>query len=191
MGSGGASGGSVNAGTIYWDQILVAAAADDKTIAVDPLRRLDARLRWRGFSVQVTPDGKEPYGYDYEQTRIEAPWKLMPGRYTREGDVRELLEQRDDRFVISRPGDDMALSFDASRLRPLQPGFTRTFLLYAVGYSKEMNFHSASPEVAAPIPFRAISRYYPYTWPERYPHEQDLERFHTRTVTRSIGSLLQ
>lgn len=173
---------------IYWDRILVAAPGDEKTIAVSTAPRLEAHLRWRGFSVQEAPDSKEPYGYDYERTTVDAPWKLMPGRYTREGDVSELLEQRDDRFVISRPGDEIALSFDASKLTPAPPGFTRTFLLYTVGYSKEMNFHSASPDEAAPLPFRGMTRY-PYAWPERYPHSEDLDRFHTRVIPRSVPRL--
>ena len=113
---------------------------------------------------------------------------LMPGRYTREGDVNELLGAADDRFVISRPGDELVLSFDASALAPLPPNAWRTFLLHSVGFSKEMNLHSASPDLAAPIPFRRMRRY-PYVWPERYPHEGDLERFHTRIVTRSIPML--
>jgi len=31
----------------------------------------------------------------------------LPGRYTREGDVRELLLRPDDMFVVARPGDDI------------------------------------------------------------------------------------
>ena len=34
----------------------------------------------------------------------ESPWKTMPGRYTREGDVRRLLAQSDDMFVIAAAG---------------------------------------------------------------------------------------
>jgi hypothetical protein len=109
----------------------------------------------------------------------------MPGRYTREGDVHELLQAGDDRFVISRTGDEITLSFDASALPPLLPGMRRTFLLYASGYSKEMDLHSASPDVATPIPFRAMSRY-PYASSARYPQDADLDRFHTRHVGRAL-----
>jgi hypothetical protein len=82
----------------------------------------------------------------------------------------------------------LALSFDASALAPAPPGSRRTFLLHSVGYSKEMDLHSASPDEASPIPFGAMSRY-PYAWPERYPHEKDLEHFHTRVISRSIPAL--
>ena len=65
----------------------------------------------------------------------------------------------------------------------------RTFLLYTVGFSKEMDLHSATPDVVEPIPFRAMSRY-PYPQPERYPHEGDGSTVHTRIVRRSIPLLL-
>ncbi len=34
-----------------------------------------ATLRWRGFSAEVTPDGREPLGYDYARVRRVSPWK--------------------------------------------------------------------------------------------------------------------
>ena len=52
-----------------------------------------------------------------------------------------------------------------------------------------MDLHSASPDVVRPLPFRAMSQY-PYAWPEHYPHEQDMDQFHTRRVTRAIPTLL-
>jgi hypothetical protein len=173
---------------VYWDRILVADVSD-VPMAIERMPLQSARLRWRGFSAELTPDGREPFGYDYHRVALEAPWKLMPGRYTREGDVMELTRQVDDRFVVSRPGDELAVSFDASSLPLLPDGRRHTYLLHAVGYSKEMNLHSASPDEAAPLPFRAMSRY-PYPASERYPHPGDLDRFHTRIVTRSIPPLI-
>ena len=171
---------------IYWDQIVVANGTTAVAARRVPLR--DAVLRWRGFSTVSTPDGREPFGYDYTRVQQDAQWKLMPGRYTREGDVGELIASADDRFAILRPGDELALSFDASSLLPVPVNAGRTFLLRAVGYSKEMDLHSSSPDAVAPIPFRAMTQY-PYFWPERYPHEGDLDRFQTRIVPKSILTL--
>ena len=172
---------------IYWDLIAVADSAEGSArVDVVPMR--SATLRWRGYSAEVRPDGQEPAGYDYERVSLESPWKVMPGRYTREGDVAELIAKADDRFVVSRPGDELVVSFDASALPPLGPSERRTFLLHSVGYSKEMNFHSASPDELAPLPFRAMTRY-PYSRSERYPHPEDLDEFHTRLVPRSIHSI--
>ena len=181
---------------IYWDQILV-DTSDGKTplqsTRLDPAR---ADLHWRGFSAEVTPDGREPFGYDYRRVSFTSPWKVMTGRYTREGDVRELLLKSDDMFVISRPGDELSLSFNASALPPLPAGWTRTFLLYADGFSKEMDINSASPDQLAPLPFHGMSRY-PYSWPEHYPLSDErrryIEKYNTRIVTSpvpSIGALM-
>jgi len=103
--------------------------------------------------------------------------------------VRDLVRQVDDMFVISRPGDEIALSFDAGTLPPLPSGWTRSFLLYAHGYSKEMNPRSASPDTVGPLPFRAMTKY-PYGPDEHYPdtpaHREYLARYNTRVVTRSL-----
>lgn len=177
---------------IYWDRIAVGTGAAFPRRA----RRLDpvtAVLRWRGFSAPISPDGREPLIYDYERVSRELEWKLMPGRYTREGDVRPLLVGTDSRFVIAAPGDEIALAFDARAAGPLPKGWTRTFLLYAGGYSKEMDINSASPDVVAPLPFHGMSRY-PYKWPEAYPqtprHARDFDQYHTRPILRSLPLLV-
>jgi hypothetical protein len=90
---------------------------------------------------------------------MTSPWKTMPGRYTAEGDVRPLLVAVDDRFVVARPGDEIALGFDAAALRPVAAGWTRTFLLYANGFSKEMDVNSASPDHVGPLPFHGMTGY--------------------------------
>jgi hypothetical protein len=177
---------------IYWDQILVAnydSRPAAGTIELDPLQ---AVLKWRGFSLETSVDGREPYGYDYKKVSFTSPWKAMTGRYTREGDVRELLIKTDDMFVIARPGDEVSLSFDATRLPKLRPGWTRTFLLYSDGYSKEMDINSASPDQVSPLPFHGMSKY-PYAAPEAYPLTPEraryIERYNTRVVSSSVYSI--
>jgi tetratricopeptide (TPR) repeat protein len=176
---------------IYWDQVLVAARPDEQSVTVTRLDPASANLRWRGVSQEVTPDGREPFSYDYERVSTLIPWKAMVGRYTREGDVRTLLTAIDDRFVISRPGDEVALSFDA--LPPVPAGRARTFLLFVHGYSKEMNPRSAVPDTVYPLPFRAMTRY-PYGSNEHYPRMKlyrDYEdQYNTRRVMRPVPSEL-
>ncbi len=178
---------------IYWDQILV-----DTSRGTDPTRisRIDpesATLRWRGFSEQTTPDGREPFLFDYGRVTPQSPWKALPGRYTREGDVRPLLTGTDDLFVIARPGDEVALSFRASALPPLASGWNRTFLLYSDGFSKEMDINSASPHDMGPLPFHGMSRY-PYPADEHYPstprHREYLARYNTRLVHNDLPPLV-
>ncbi|MDQ3804596.1 MAG: hypothetical protein M3416_12275, partial [Acidobacteriota bacterium] len=177
---------------VYWDQVLVADAAARVPLRTARLDPAAAELRWRGFSAEVSPDGREPFGYDYARVSDTSPWKVLTGRYTREGDVRELLAATDDIFVVSRTGDELALSFDARRLPPLPAGWARTFLLYADGFSKEMDLNSASPDQVAPLPFHGMKNY-PYAAPERYPATPArlayVERYNTRVVNAPLAKV--
>ncbi len=175
---------------IYWDQMLVDSSDGRAPTSVTRLEPVTATLRWRGFSAEQPSDGREPYTYDYDRVSATSPWKLLPGRYTREGDVLPLLRGTDDMFVVSRPGDEIAISFDATALPPLPQGWTRTFLLYADGFSKEMNLHSSSPDTLLPLPFHGMTQY-PYAAPEAYPstpaHRDYLERYNTRIVPARLA----
>ncbi|HYE64091.1 MAG TPA: hypothetical protein VD966_00830, partial [Pyrinomonadaceae bacterium] len=89
--------------------------------------------------------------------------------------------------------DEVSLSFDAALLPPLPAGFTRTFLLYADGFSKEMDINSASPDQVAPLPFHGMTRY-PYAEPEAYPLNEErrasIERYNTRVVKAQMPLLI-
>jgi hypothetical protein len=103
-----------------------------------------------------------------------------------------LLRDTDDMFVVSRPGDELQLAFDAAGIPALPAESKRTYLLFAHGYSKEMDLSSASPDHVGPLPFRGMSQY-PYAWPERYPdtpaHRSYVERYNTRSVGRGLPTL--
>jgi hypothetical protein len=174
---------------IYWDQILVDTSGGGYPARLTRVNAIAADLRTRGFSAEISPDGREPFGYDYNAVSNTSPWKVFPGRYTREGDVRPLLRRTDDMFVVAGPGDEIALAFDARALPPVPNGWTRTFLLYVNGFSKEMNPRSASPDTLGPLPFHAMSGY-PYGPGEHYPrtraHRDYVARYNTRIVTRSV-----
>jgi hypothetical protein len=174
---------------VYWDRIAVGIDNHTAQPVVTRLEPVAADLRWRGFSAEQTPDGREPYGYDYGTVSAHSPWKVLPGRYTRFGPVGELLGRTDDLFAISRPGDEIALSFDATGLEPLPDGWIRTFLFYASGYSKEMNLNSSSPDELLPLPFAAMKSYpYPATAgpPPTPARQRYLDRFLTRIVPRPL-----
>src|SRR5258705_763717 len=177
---------------ILWDQILVDTSGESTELQLTRLDPIKADLRWRGFSRELTPDGREPFGYEYQQVSFTSPWKVMPGRYTREGNVRELLIRSDDMFVISRPGDEISLAFDASRLSQLPAGWTHTFLLYSDGFSKEMDINSASPDQVSPLPFHGMTKY-PYKDPEAYPmsaaRRAYIDQYNTRLVKAEVPSI--
>ncbi len=177
---------------VYLDAVRVGEIVE---VPLDPLPVpvLATELRERGFSAAVSHDGREPFGYDFGRVSAVSPWKVFPGRYTRLGDVLELLAQSDDSFVVSKPGDALALAFDAAALPETPRGMRRTFLFFSDGYSKEMDMNSATPDSLGPLPFHAMSRY-PYTAPEAYPMTEErrrlMDRYQTRLVTAPVPRLL-
>ncbi len=174
---------------IYWDQVRVGAPVDSRGMQTARLLPARAELGERGFSAEVSLDGREPWSYDFALVSLVSPWKTMPGRYTRLGDVRELLAETDDLFVVSKPGDVVALSFEARALPPLPKGWTRTFLLDGDGFSKEMDVNSASPDVVLPMPFHGMTRYPypPIEAPERLRRVAErAEAYNTRVVVRPL-----
>jgi hypothetical protein len=174
---------------VYWDEIRVGAIVESSGATMTRLDPITSTLTWRGFSLPDSPDRREPFGADYSRVSTVSPWKQMPGRYTREGDVRELLLDTDDQFVVSRPGDEMAVSFDAARVPRVPDGWTITFLLYGDGFSKEMDLNSASPDDVEPLPFHGMTRY-PYP-PSEAPrrsatYQAYLDRYNTRVVKKLL-----
>ena len=174
---------------VYWDQILAGERAPADTIRQTTLRPDDATLSVRGFSAERHPGGTQPTTYDYTTVSRRSPWKTMTGAFTRPGDVRALLDATDDQFVISKDGDQLALTFDARRLPPLAEGWSRTYLLRADGFSKEMDINSARPDAVTPLPFHAMPGY-PYEAGAHYPDTEDhrsyRETYNTRVVSRSV-----
>ena len=140
-----------------------------------------AVLRPRGFSrVSRTPDGYETF--DYQASVETAPWEQHPGFYTAFGDVNELLDAADDRYVVLATGDEVAITFDAD-LPPPAPGLRRDFLVYVHGWLKDTDLNTAYGDRVGPLPFHGMSAY-PYAAPESYPddpqHQQFVERYLTR-----------
>lgn len=173
---------------IYWDAASVATRSADATPVITRLAAASATLQWRGFSALASR--QEPLTFDYDIVTPTSPWKQMPGRYTREGDVGELLANVDDRFVVARPGDEVALAFDARTLPALEPGWTRTFLLHSDGFSKEMDMNSASPDQAWPLPHHGMTAYpASETTSTPGPEPEWVTRYNTRIVGRQVPRL--
>ena len=166
----------------YWDKIAVdtSAAADVKKIALSPPQ---ADLRERGFSAETTAN--KMIVPDYERVLNDGRWKYFAGSFTRTGDVKLLLGEIDDAFVISKTGDELVLSFDAPP--PPPPGKKYTFLLYANGYSKEMDINSGSPDAVFPLPFKGMTKY-PYGADEKYPMTEEKRQIYDEFTTRTVKS---
>ncbi|MFQ5740037.1 MAG: FG-GAP-like repeat-containing protein [Acidobacteriota bacterium] len=168
---------------IYWDQILVGSGPRRDDFRVHRLTADYADLHFRGFPAFVSPDGREPKLYDYDRISQSAQWKVHIGGYTRFGDVLPLLEERDDRYVITRSGDEIEAFFDLAGLPELPAGWVRDYLLYVDGFGKDMDVNSARPDDVGPLPFHGMSAY-PYPESESYPgdatHRDYLKKWNTR-----------
>ena len=178
---------------IYWDEIFLVEHATSPPVRLTPLPNLSADLHFRGFSeIRVDPERKQPERFDYSRVSDTAMWNPTPGRYTRYGDVRELLATADDRMVIMGSGDETALRFDAAPAPPLPTGWKRDFLLYVDGWAKDADANTAFSQTVLPLPFHAMSTY-PYPGDQTYPldaiHQQYLGLYNTRPALRLIRSL--
>ena len=69
-----------------------------------------------------------------------------------------------------------------------RPGELVGFMVAAGSTRSDANVAVAERAAVILIPFRRMGPN-PYVWPVRYPHEDDLERFHTRRVAKSIPTL--
>jgi tetratricopeptide (TPR) repeat protein len=170
---------------LYWDRIRIATLDPSAALIANELRPEKAELSFLGYPAAYSPDGKAPRFYDYSKVAATDLWDAHVGAYTRYGDVRELVESIDDRYVIARHGDELALSFDAGRLPPLGTGWKRTFLVYADGFGKDMDLNSARPDTVEPLPFHGMSAY-PYPPDEHYPDTEEHRRYQKAYNTRHI-----
>lgn len=169
---------------IYWDQFLVGRAVDTR-LEVHRLRPDSGDLHWRGYPEHTSIKGTFAFRYHYDRLRQHADWGAHRGAFTRFGEVTELVGAVDDKFVIMFHGDELTAAFDAGHLPPLKAGSQRTFLLYADGFGKDMDFHSAHSLTVAPLPFHSMSGY-PYPETETYPRDQEhldyLLEYNTRRI---------
>jgi len=142
---------------IAWDGMFLTLArpADPRWIREIPASR--AELRFRGFPAEAPP-GEEGFLY-----RDFQPWehfRVMPGRYTRYGDVLDLIRTADDRFVVLAAGDEVALGFPADGMPP--PDETRrAFFFKCTGYCKDLDLYTGGPGTVEPLPFAAMETYPP------------------------------
>jgi len=166
--------------------------ADDELVVQARLAPTTADLHFRGFSrmYRTAPNG--PHYFDYSRLQTESPWLPFPGRYTRYGDVRELLGEADDRSVILASGDEIAVRFDAASLPPPTAGWQRSYFLESHGWDKDADRNTGAGQHVEPLPFRAMSTY-PYGDGEVFPdtdlHRDYLRNWLTRLVEPEPGML--
>ena len=168
---------------IYWDRARVLLGGQELELRIRRLDPQQATLRYGGFPVEASPDGAKPDVYDPNEVDPYRGWKAHVGAYTPFGDVRQRLLAVDDIFVTTRNGDEIELRFEG--LEPPAAGWTRSYLLYADGFGKDMDPNSAAADRLEPLPFHGMP-YYPYG-PDVLAPSRPVER--GRIVTASPDGL--
>jgi Tfp pilus assembly protein PilF len=165
-----------------WDRIAwTQAPADDVPVVRARLEPRASDLQYRGFSRLVRRSPNGPHGYVYEDFTRSSPWIPFPGRYTRYGDVQELLGAVDDRSVILAPGDEIALEFDAAGLPPVAPGWQRTLFFESNGWDKDADRNTFEARRMEPLPFRAMEKY-----GDPFPDTPKMREYRQRWLTREV-----
>ncbi len=172
---------------LYWDEMFFTVDESPLEHTLTPLPLLSADLQFRGFSTRLPNPEFGPERYDASQITKETQWLPMGGKFTRFGDVTELLADSDDRLAILGAGDAMTIRFRADQAPPLPPGWKRDFIIHNVGYDKDADLNTVYGQYVEPLPFRAM-RGYPDPTGAQFPdlpiHREDRRRFQTREQSR-------
>ena len=172
---------------VYWDWLAVADAVDDRPLVTTRLQPARADLGYRGFSRTNHERRDQPEVPVYDTiANIGQRWRDLIGYYTRFGDVVELLDRVDDRYVIMNAGDELRLSFPAPA--PPASGWRRDFVLIGDGWEKDGDYNTGFSQTVLPLPSHDRPDYAgPNTTLDRDPayrrHPEDWQTYHTRFVT--------
>ncbi len=178
---------------IYWDWLAWAEPADGEQLRARRVRPQTAALRGRGFSEVPQHGRRSPDVPLYSAPVNTTPrWWDLRGYHTRFGDVRPLLADVDDRYVIMNAGDELVLRFPVPG--PPREGWVRDFVLMGDGWVKDGDYNTAFSKTVLPLPSHAWSSYEtPPGWLEDDPvyrrNPADWQVFHTRYVTPEISGM--
>ncbi|MCW4006110.1 MAG: hypothetical protein NWF04_05895 [Candidatus Bathyarchaeota archaeon] len=130
-----------------------------------------------------------PTGYLYQE--FEPVNSLSSGNFTRYGNVTDLLLTEDDKFVIGKQGDAIAIQFPTDNLDELAPGMERDYFFFVACWFKvQYANYGFGPGndgfTVEPLPFHYMSGFpYPLNT-ETYPFDEDhltyLREYNTRIV---------
>ncbi len=151
----------VTSSEIYWDHVYIANTETEVAIVEQEAELVSARSYFRGTARRLPNVENGPEIFDATDLSTTSVWAPVAGQMPAHGDVRELLEEADDRLVVLGTGDAVELHFKVPS-HPVPPGHRRTFLLYTVGYDKDADLHTVEGQQVGPLPFAAMQAYPEY-----------------------------
>jgi Tfp pilus assembly protein PilF len=174
---------------IFWDRIAWAVGRPDVTLEPRAMTLKSADLRYRGFSITEQKDASTPERPRYVIEGVAPRWRDLEGFHTRFGDVRELLQKVDDRYVIMNAGDELGLTF-AESVAPPPAGWVRDFILVGDGWEKDGDYNTVASRTVLPLPTHRSPKYGETAArleddPIYQQHRADFARYHTRYVSPS------
>ena len=171
---------------IYWDYAFIGSPLNKSEMFKSELVPTYANLHYRGFSNTEQKDYSSPHIPDYYSVKKGQKWRDLIGKYTRYGDVLELLMESDNKYVIMNAGDEITLKFDTSNLTDLPNDWDRDFLFYNDGWLKDGDLNTAKGKTVMPLPFHGMESY-PKGAENKYPSDREYdfyrEKYNTRLIT--------
>jgi len=168
---------------IYWDSIHIDQTGDAHDARVQEVPLANASLAFLGYPKEIRLTPASDTTYSYSQRSKTGPYTRAAGNYTRYGDVKNLLRNADDRFVIFSSGEGMKLDFDPSGLKPVPAGWVRDYFFFADGFEKDMDFYAADAFTVEPLPKHG-RKPYPYATGEEYPEDAEHRKYQLEYNTR-------
>ncbi|MGB2712574.1 MAG: FG-GAP-like repeat-containing protein [Vicinamibacterales bacterium] len=171
---------------IFWDRLGWAVGRPDVKLTPRKLDLKTADLRFRGYSATEQKNASTPERPRYAIEGVAARWRDLEGFHTRFGDVRELLQAVDDRYVIMNAGDELRVAFPEVPSPPR--GFVRDFVLIGDGWEKDGDYNTIASRTVLPLPTHRSPKYVRGTGrleddPVYQRHRADFEHYHTRYVS--------
>jgi hypothetical protein len=126
----------------------IRANAGDMTPAISPKEfavegKITIRHRWVGSyytdKASLFLPTKDPW------TRTDLA--LASANHSADGNILSLLTDADDQIASLIPGQTIDLAFDASQMKPVQPGYVREFVFSAKGYYTTYSGPANLPQV--------------------------------------------
>jgi hypothetical protein len=174
---------------MFWNKFAWGAGIPaNEQLQVRHLSLASADLRFRGFSLITQANLSSPEIPHYDQVKefSDLRWRPQEGYATRYGNVLELLQKVDDRYVITSPGDELRMRFPV--LPAPEAGWKRDFILICDGWVKDADYNSTFSATILPLPYHAMTDYVlPATTLEAdhayQMHPDDWRKYQTRYVS--------